>query len=415
MATTKVLLRGGWRYEKTIGGSAEGSYQMPTDVALRPDGMMAVLNRGSALGQKIVLNTYDEERIGEFGELGEEPGQLVRPSCVAFDRDGLVYVADEHTNRVTVFTIDPDKVAANGGPPVILRQGMEVVQAGKYVSHWGVEGRGDGELNGPASMVFDDEDNVYLTDSRNNRVQKFTKDGRFLGKWGSHGTGDGEFDLPWGITIDPEGSVFVADWRNDRIQKFTPDGEFLASYGSSGTEFGQFNRPTSVAVDKDGDIYVSDWLNDRVQIIGTDGRFVNVLYGDSTLSKWVLESLARPVGVGMVKMHFLSEDTYQERYFRRPISLKFDAEAGRLLVVDNQRFRVQVYQKVAYPSSSKTMLAGPLSSPSPLPSTPQCDTYLPACTTSIPRRNITGGPPLEATSSGSMVKTVTRFVCSSAT
>ena len=346
MATTKVLLRGGWRYEKTVGGDASG-YNIPTAFDIRPDGMIAVLNAPS---RRVILNTYDEEKKGEFGEAGEEPGKLARPTCIAFDREGLVYIADEHTNRITVFTIDPDEVAANGGPPVVFIRGMENVEAGKYVSHWGIEGRGDGELNGPASMVFDEEENLYLTDSRNNRIQKFTKDGRFLGQWGSSGTGEGEFDLPWGITIDPEGSVFVADWRNDRIQKFTPEGEFLDSYGSPGAEFGQFNRPTGVAVDEDGDIYVTDWLNDRVQIIGADGRFVSVLYGNSTLSKMVLEELALPTGVGMVKMHFLSEDTYQERYFSQPVGLKFETGTGRLYVVESQRFRIQVYEKVAYPS-----------------------------------------------------------------
>ena len=351
MAVQKVLLRGGWRYEKTVGGADNGRYTMPCDLALRPDGMMAVLNRPGTVQNRITLNTYeDEEELGEFGELGTEPGQLARPTCVAFDLDGLVYVADEGTNRVTVFTIDPDEVAVNGGPPVILRQSMEVVQAGKYVSHWGTPGTGDGELNGPASMAFDDEGDLYVSDSRNHRVQKFTRDGRFLGEWGSFGEGDGEFNLPWGITIDHQDNVFVADWRNDRVQKFTPDGEFLASYGSSGTELGQFNRPTSVAVDRDDDIYVADWRNNRVQVIGTDGRFVNVLYGDSTMSKWMLETLGRPTGVGMVKMHFMSEGTHTEKYFSGPISVKLDAEAGRLFVVDNQRFRVQVYEKVAYPS-----------------------------------------------------------------
>ena len=194
-------------------------------------------------------------------------------------------------------------------------RGMEVVQAGKHVSHWGTSGSGDGELNGPASMVFDDEDNLYVTDSRNSRVQKFTKDGRFLAKWGSFGAGEGELDLPWGITIDPEGNVFVADWRNDRVQKFTPDGEFLASYGSSGTEYGQFDRPASVAVDRDGDIYVADWRNNRVQVIGRDGRFVEVFYGDAAMSKWALEQLANPVAVDMVKMQFLSEDVHADKYF----------------------------------------------------------------------------------------------------
>ena len=351
MAKTKVLLRGGWHYEKTIGGATQNGYSMPTDMALRSDGMMAVVNRSGGVQDHVSLNTYDEEeRLGEFGEYGTEPGQMARPTCVAFDRDGLVYVADELTNRVTVFTVDPTEVAANDGPPVILRRGMEVVQAGKHVSHWGTSGSGDGELNGPASMVFDDEDNLYVTDSRNSRVQKFTKDGRFLAKWGSFGAGEGELDLPWGITIDPEGNVFVADWRNDRVQKFTPDGEFLASYGSSGTEYGQFDRPTSVAVDRDGDIYVADWRNNRVQVIGRDGRFVEVFYGDAAMSKWALEQLANPVAVDMVKMQFLSEDVHADKYFEGPVSLHVDHDEGRLFVVDNQRFRVQVYQKIAYPS-----------------------------------------------------------------
>ena len=347
MPTTKVLLRGGWRYEKSIGGAdIQGAYQMPIDMSIRADGMMAVLG----LGERVVLNAYDEDLIGEFGEQGEGPGQFGRPTSIAFDGDGLLYVSDEHANRITVFTIDPDEVSTNGGPPVILRRGMEVQQSGRYVSHWGVAGTREGELNGPASIVFDGNDDLYITDSRNNRVQKFTKDGRFLGKWGSYGSAEGEFNLPWGINIDPDGNVFVADWRNDRVQSFTPDGEFLAAYGSSGTELGQFNRPTGVAVDKDGDIYVADWLNDRVQIIGTDGRFVNVIYGDSTFSTWMLKEMSTPLQIGMMKMHFMSEDTHHEKYFRRPIAVKVDAEAGRLFVVDNQRYRVQVYDKVAYPS-----------------------------------------------------------------
>ena len=351
MARQNVLLRGGWRYVKTIGGAEDQKYHNPWDLALRPDGVMAVLCRQQKNWTKIILNTFeDEEFLGEFGEFGTDVGQLARPTCLAFDRDGLLYVADEHANRISIYSIDPKEVAADGGPPTIIRSGMVVTQVGKFVSHWGTTGRGDGELNGPSSMVFDSEDNLYVVDHRNSRVQKFTKDGRFLAKWGSLGTGEREFNLPWGITLDHEGNVYVADWRNDRVQKFTADGEFLASFGSSGAEIGQFNRPTSVAVDRDGDIYVADWLNDRVQVLAHDGRFVDVFYGDATLSKWILElSRAEPGQQGQLKKKFMSEDAYKEKFFRRPVSVKLDDE-GHLLVADNQRFRVQVYVKEAYPS-----------------------------------------------------------------
>jgi len=349
MAKQEVLLRAGWRYVKSIGGADNIWYHNPWDLALRPDGVMAVLCRQQLDHAKIVLNTFDdEEYLGEFGEVGTRVGQIARPTSLAFGRDGLLYIADELTNRINAFTIDPEEVAADGGVQSIIRRGQIVQQSGKFVSHWGTTGRGDGELNGPSSIVFDPDDNLFVVDHRNSRIQKFTRDGRFLLNWGSPGTGDGEFNLPWGITLDHEGNVYVADWRNDRVQKFTGDGRFLASFGSSGNDIGQFNRPTSVAVDLDGDIYVADWKNDRVQVLAHDGRFVDVFHGAATLSKWAVAAGAAQ-STEIIKQRFMSEDVYLEKFFRRPVSVKLTDE-GHVLVADNQRFRVQVYQKEAYPS-----------------------------------------------------------------
>ncbi len=350
MVKQKVLRRAGWRYLKTIGGATQGGFASPTDIAVRSDGMIAVLCRPIPDQIRVQLTAFeDEPKLGEFGAFGTGIGEMARPTGVTFDSEGLLHVADEETNRITAFTVDPDEVNADGGPPSILRRSQVIPQSGKYVSHWGVPGNGDGELNGPSAIAFDPADDLYVVDSRNNRVQKFTKDGRFLLKWGGRGSGEGELNLPWGIAIDDDRNVYVADWRNDRIQKFTADGGFLASFGGSGVGLGQFNRPTHVEVDKDGDIYVADWLNDRVQVLAADGRFVDVFYGDSTLSKWALEDGAGPPGDTIVKMKYLSEDGYAEKYFHRPMAVAMDA-LGHLFVTDNERFRVQVYLKEAYPS-----------------------------------------------------------------
>ena len=142
------------------------------------------------------------------------------------------------------------------------------------------------ELSRPSGLAFDADDNLYVVDSGNNRVQKFTKEGQFLGKCGTPGSGDGEFNMPWGIAIDSQGDVYIADWRNDRIQKFSPDGHFLMKFGTSGAGEGEFNRPSGVAVDKDGIIYVADWMNDRLQVFDVDGSFVTMRTGDGTVSKW---------------------------------------------------------------------------------------------------------------------------------
>jgi DNA-binding beta-propeller fold protein YncE len=57
-------------------------------------------------------------------------------------------------------------------------------------------------------------------DTRNNRVQKFTGDGDFLAAWGDSGSQNGEFDDPRGIAVDRHGNIYVSDTDNNRIQKF---------------------------------------------------------------------------------------------------------------------------------------------------------------------------------------------------
>jgi DNA-binding beta-propeller fold protein YncE len=182
-----------------------------------------------------------------------------------------------------------------------------------------------------------------MVDSRNNRVQVFTREGKFLFAWGSHGSGDGEFNIPWGIDIDRNGDVYVADWRNDRIQKFTPDGQFLLKVGASGQGDGEFNRPTGVAVDKDGTIYVADFKNDRLQVFDADGSFITKLAGEATLSKWGRERVELdPVMVrGRERAQSLAE---REKPFQGPIAVDVDDE-NRVFVVECARHRVQVFRK----------------------------------------------------------------------
>jgi DNA-binding beta-propeller fold protein YncE len=64
---------------------------------------------------------------------------------------------------------------------------------------------------------------VYVADSDNNRIQKFSSDGTFITAWGSEGTGNGQFSSPYGIAIDSAGNVYVSEEGNDRIQVFAPN------------------------------------------------------------------------------------------------------------------------------------------------------------------------------------------------
>jgi len=84
--------------------------------------------------------------------------------------------------------------------------------------------------------------------------------------WGTEGSGDGQFRDIYGVAVDaPGGRVYVADTGNHRIQKFTSDGELVLEWGTLGEGDGQFWFPRGVAVASDGSVYVADTSNHRIQ------------------------------------------------------------------------------------------------------------------------------------------------------
>jgi DNA-binding beta-propeller fold protein YncE len=71
---------------------------------------------------------------------------------------------------------------------------------------WGSGGTSDGRFNVPHSIAFDAMSNIYVSDTNNHRIQKFTSDGSFITKWGTEGNAEGQFMLPEGIDIDSLGN-----------------------------------------------------------------------------------------------------------------------------------------------------------------------------------------------------------------
>ena len=142
---------------------------------------------------------------------------------------------------------------------------------------------------------------------------------------------------------DRNQDVYIADWRNDRIQKFSPDGKFLLKFGCSGTGDGEFNRPTGVAVDNDGDIYVADWNNNRLQVFDSEGNYLTQTTGEATLSKWGTNKLdgGNPE---MWEERRIAQGLDREKDFWGPIAVEVDDE-GRIFVVESARSRIQIFRK----------------------------------------------------------------------
>ncbi len=317
------------------GASTGPGFYFGVDLALGMGGVAYVLNRGNGagLGQRVTKldlgrQAGEEEYIGEFGGFGDGEGQFIWPAGIAVDSQGNVYVSDAWLNRVSVFDKD-----------------------GSLLSCWNAVQDGDGEPNGISGIAIDAEDTLYITDGRSHQVRKFSTDGRLLGAWGHKGDGDGELDSPWGIAVDGEGFVYVADNRNHRVQKFTRDGDFADQFGQPGAKKGRLTWPNDVAVDPEGDVYVCDWSKNawglgRVQIFDAQGRFLTSLAGDAQqLSKWGQRTVnANP---DYAKRRREVRSTEPEWTFAQPTAVVFDAANSRLLVMDTQRSRVQIYNKLS--------------------------------------------------------------------
>ncbi|WP_052566686.1 lectin-like protein [Candidatus Magnetobacterium casense] len=144
-----------------------------------------------------------------------------------------------------------------------------------FVSKWGSYGSSDGQFNRPRGVAVDASGYVYIADTENNRIQKFSSNGVFITKWGSQGSGDSQFNKPYGVAVDASGNVYIADTENNRIQKFSSSGAFVSKWGSYGSGDSQFNKPYGVAVDASGNVYVADYDNCRIQKFSSSGAFVS--------------------------------------------------------------------------------------------------------------------------------------------
>jgi DNA-binding beta-propeller fold protein YncE len=161
-----------------------------------------------------------------------------RPTDVAFDSAGDIFVADGYGNSRVV------KYDKNG----------------KFVKTWGKRGAAPGEFNLPHSIVIDSKDRVYVADRENNRIQIFDVDGKFLTEWRNVGS-------PWTlcITPGPQENLYVADGYVNRIYKLDMDGNVLGGFGQTGRQIGEFLNTHGLACDANQNLYVAETRNWRVQ------------------------------------------------------------------------------------------------------------------------------------------------------
>lgn len=113
----------------------------------------------------------------------------------------------------------------------------------------------------------------YCVDAQGHRALCFDREGKLAFSFGKRGTGPGEFNFPTHITADSE-KIYVTDAMNFRVQVFDHKGKFIRVFGSHGRGGGNFSKPKGIAVDKNGYIFVADAMFDNVQIFNSNGEFL---------------------------------------------------------------------------------------------------------------------------------------------
>ncbi|NJC98007.1 MAG: TIGR03663 family protein [Anaerolineae bacterium] len=199
-----------------------------------------------------------------FGSDRYPPG-LNAPRAIAVGLQADLYVADSRNHRILHIASD----------------GSLLHQVGTFADAFASDAP-IGTFNEPWGLAVGPDGSVYVSDTWNHRIQKFTEDLKPVKMWGQYGQpvsglpeSASSFWGPRGIAVDNFGHVLVADTGNKRSVIFDEVGNYLSVFGTAGFDPGQFDEPVGVAVAPGGTVYVTDTWNQRVQAFtpSEDGNF----------------------------------------------------------------------------------------------------------------------------------------------
>ena len=212
-----------------------------------------------------------------------------QPARVALDASGNLYFSGSNC----VFKIDA--------------HGTVTLVAG--TSRAGFSGDGgpavNAQLNSPQGIAFDTQGNLYIADSRNNRIRQiiggiittFAGDGTISPGGGPSAYGDGgpaisaQLHLPMGVAVDTNFNVYIADTGDNTIREVTADGNIATIAGDSFPSYqgdaglaikAELHGPEDVAVDSSGNVYIADTQNAYIRKVTSDGN-INYIAGDGSI------------------------------------------------------------------------------------------------------------------------------------
>ena len=185
---------------------------------------------------------------------------------VAVDQVGNVFVVDSVANRV-----------------------LRLDSTGRVQTSWrGTRGGGQFNFNVPATrpgelfrggrIAVDRRGDIYVADTGNYRIQKFSGEGRFLTSWGVEASttfesGRNRFGRLFAVAVDRSITVYALDNRSTQamVREFDAMGHFHEQWGRPGLQ-GLTSGVVAIAVDPGGtSVYLADYDTDTIQRFAADG------------------------------------------------------------------------------------------------------------------------------------------------
>lgn len=178
-------------------GSADGLFNSPAGIFANGGILIS-----DTLNHRIHRFQSNGIRTNQWGSFGTDNDKFNTPlGLVNVPGTGYVYIADKLNHRIQKF--DSGRT---------------------FIKNWGQYGALDGQFKSPTDVSSDSLGFIYVVDQNNHRIQKFDKEGNFIGKFGSFGSNNGQFKFPQYLAVDSAGrNIYVSDTGNNRIQKFSCD------------------------------------------------------------------------------------------------------------------------------------------------------------------------------------------------
>jgi tripartite motif-containing protein 71 len=239
------------------------------------------------------------KKVGSFGSKGWKSSSFIEPMGIAIGPNGNLVVCDRGNHRVQIFSTEKEL-------PTIVT----------VIGSTGVPSSSNGFFNEPSNVAIDSNNIIYITDTRNHRVQIFRDDGIWLQSFGSFGSGNGEFFAPWGISVTSGGErIYVSDYDLHNVQVFNGKGQFEQKFGNRN---GYLRSPSDLTLTQQNCfLVVCEHKNHRLLLLNAlDGSLIKIIGSK---------------GRGDCQFEF-------------PIALTLNGNDSELAITDYNNRRVQIFE-----------------------------------------------------------------------